>query len=472
MKICVMLKKKLFIVLVFILFPILNFSQNKDLKNFIELKGGIFFNKEPLKFVEISIYQKNKKIKVFQNQEDGSFHFDLKIDKIYILEFSKKEFCKIKIEFNTKVPRKNEIWPFYFELDLFEKDEKNSAFFEKNFLKKIKIDDNERYFEEDLKYSKKIKLKKFIENENNKKNYKKKIEKGNIFFQKKLYKKAKIKFQEANIIFNKKKYPSEMLEKIDKILKKNDKKYKKNFLKGEYFFEKKEYNSAIKFYKKSLEFKANSDSSKNRILEIKKIIIDEKNFKNFAEIGKKFFSERKYEKAKINFLNALEIKKDIDLKIELDKVNEKIYKKNIKKGNKYIKNENFNKAILEFENAKKLFPKKKLPKEKLLEIKNLNKKKHLEFLEIQKRKERGKKILNNDGIDYEIYLKELAKTAPKGVSEKIITDEKKTLKIIIVNFDGIANEYKEVKHNWGGLYYFKNGQNISKTYFETEVKIK
>jgi hypothetical protein len=39
-----------------------------------------------------------------------------------------------------------------------------------------------------------------------------------------------------------------------------------------------------------------------------------------------------------------------------------------------------------------------------------------------------------------------------------------------VNYDGIATEYRKVKHSWGGTYHFRNGQNISGSVFKVETK--
>ena len=70
----------------------------------------------------------------------------------------------------------------------------------------------------------------------------------------------------------------------------------------------------------------------------------------------------------------------------------------------------------------------------------------------------------------DIFLSELAKKYPEGVTEEV--DEGvnfKMLRIIIV-IDGKANEYKKVTYNWGGVYYKKNDLDISEFKFKQETK--
>jgi hypothetical protein len=44
------------------------------------------------------------------------------------------------------------------------------------------------------------------------------------------------------------------------------------------------------------------------------------------------------------------------------------------------------------------------------------------------------------------------------------------IKRVIVNYDGVAKDYRKVKHSWGGTYFFRNGQDISKSVFRVETK--
>ena len=68
------------------------------------------------------------------------------------------------------------------------------------------------------------------------------------------------------------------------------------------------------------------------------------------------------------------------------------------------------------------------------------------------------------------YLSELAKKYKEGVTTENYEQTGKTVKRVIVNRNGIADEYREVKHSWGGVYWFKNGQSIASSVFYIDTK--
>lgn len=68
------------------------------------------------------------------------------------------------------------------------------------------------------------------------------------------------------------------------------------------------------------------------------------------------------------------------------------------------------------------------------------------------------------------FQQELANKYPKGVTEERDVKPNQEITIVVVNRgDGFPNEYRRVKWNWGGLYYFKNGESTSKQIFEQET---
>ena len=68
------------------------------------------------------------------------------------------------------------------------------------------------------------------------------------------------------------------------------------------------------------------------------------------------------------------------------------------------------------------------------------------------------------------YLNRLAKKYPEGVTVENYDFDKRDVKRVIVNYDGLAKEYRKVKHSWGGTYFFRNGQSISKAVFKVEIR--
>lgn len=56
---------------------------------------------------------------------------------------------------------------------------------------------------------------------------------------------------------------------------------------------------------------------------------------------------------------------------------------------------------------------------------------------------------------------ELADEFPDGVTEEVFQEGNRTITKRIVVKDGLGDEYRKVKHGWGGVFYFKNGVSIS-----------
>lgn len=59
------------------------------------------------------------------------------------------------------------------------------------------------------------------------------------------------------------------------------------------------------------------------------------------------------------------------------------------------------------------------------------------------------------------YQKELGSKYPSGITEEIYTLGNKTITRRIVVADGVGNDYKKVVHNWGGVFFFKNGEAVT-----------
>jgi tetratricopeptide (TPR) repeat protein len=64
----------------------------------------------------------------------------------------------------------------------------------------------------------------------------------------------------------------------------------------------------------------------------------------------------------------------------------------------------------------------------------------------------------------------LAEKFPTGVTEKKYTQGNKSITRRFVIKDGKGIEYQMIKHSWGGVYYFKNGQPTTQYIFEKETK--
>jgi hypothetical protein len=80
---------------------------------------------------------------------------------------------------------------------------------------------------------------------------------------------------------------------------------------------------------------------------------------------------------------------------------------------------------------------------------------------------------NTEGLEtlsIEDYQKELGSKFPNGITETTSKEGNKTITTRIVVKDGKGNEYKKVTHNWGGVFYFKNGEAVTERVWKQETE--
>jgi len=72
----------------------------------------------------------------------------------------------------------------------------------------------------------------------------------------------------------------------------------------------------------------------------------------------------------------------------------------------------------------------------------------------------------------EEYRIELGKSYPNGITETISKEGNKTITTRIVVKSKTGDEYKKVEHEWGGIFYFKNGDAVTERTWEKETQAK
>lgn len=70
------------------------------------------------------------------------------------------------------------------------------------------------------------------------------------------------------------------------------------------------------------------------------------------------------------------------------------------------------------------------------------------------------------------YRQELGNSYPSGITETITEEGNKKITTRIVVKDGKGDEYKKVEHNWGGIFYFKNGDAVTERVWDQEASSK
>lgn len=68
------------------------------------------------------------------------------------------------------------------------------------------------------------------------------------------------------------------------------------------------------------------------------------------------------------------------------------------------------------------------------------------------------------------YQKELASKYPSGITENVSKEGNKLIITRVVVKDTIGNEYKKVVHDWGGVFYFKNGEAVTERVWTQETE--
>ena len=62
------------------------------------------------------------------------------------------------------------------------------------------------------------------------------------------------------------------------------------------------------------------------------------------------------------------------------------------------------------------------------------------------------------------------KPATKNKEERIIQKDRLKITIIMVTINNEEYEYKKEEYTWGGLYYYKDGKNITEGTFEKDTE--
>ncbi len=73
-------------------------------------------------------------------------------------------------------------------------------------------------------------------------------------------------------------------------------------------------------------------------------------------------------------------------------------------------------------------------------------------------------------LSMEDFQKDLAVKYPSGLTETVETEGNRTVTTRIIVSEGKGNEYKKVVHNWGGVFYFKNGEAVTERVWKQETE--
>jgi hypothetical protein len=223
----------------------------------------------------------------------------------------------------------------------------------------------------------------------------------------------------------------------------------------------------------------------------------EADYNNAIDQGDQFKSTKAYVEAKQQYRVALSLKSndviakskiaEVDILIAQDKQAadrqskiEADYKKLRTQADNAFNSKDYSTAIGLYKSALTVKPAEQYPKDQITLSENkIQQLKALAAAEEEKRRQAelaaSKSSFGGDEFDYsgeqrdQGFLSELSKQYPEGVTIENYDKKNKKIKRVIVNHSGIAKEYIEVKYSYG-TFYFRNGQNISRSIFYSETK--
>jgi tetratricopeptide (TPR) repeat protein len=111
--------------------------------------------------------------------------------------------------------------------------------------------------------------------------------------------------------------------------------------------------------------------------------------------------------------------------------------------------------------------------ERLDEWEEMERKKREAAREAQKAREKEPqpRVMEGDveRMSVEDFRKELGEQYPSGITETVREEGNKVITTRIVVRNGKGDEYKKVEHNWGGIFYFKNGDAVTERVWKKET---
>jgi len=92
----------------------------------------------------------------------------------------------------------------------------------------------------------------------------------------------------------------------------------------------------------------------------------------------------------------------------------------------------------------------------------------------EKKKSEAPSVKSNEGDipkgSIADFQKDLAERFPNGITEKVEKQGNKTIVTRVIVSNNKGNEYKKVTHDWGGVFFFKNGEAVTERVWKQETE--
>ncbi|MCH2214001.1 MAG: hypothetical protein MK086_02410 [Flavobacteriales bacterium] len=201
-------------------------------------------------------------------------------------------------------------------------------------------------------------------------------------------------------------------------------------------------------------------------------------FQQYMSEGHVFFTQKHYLKAIRSYKKAAGVRPyNVYPKVKIADI--ELSMKDTLELLRAAEKENLDKPTEQPKDPKLAKPEDKLPETPQETMNRLNnwEQKEREKLEAVRRRKREKEeepkhqVVSGDvqQLTIEDYRKELGETYPSGVTETVSEEGNKTITTRIVVKKGSGDEYKKVEHNWGGVFFFKNGVAVTERVWDQEA---
>lgn len=340
-------------------------------------------------------------------------------------------------------------------------------------------------------------------------NYKKTISSGDNYFGQKQYEQSKSYYAKALELKPNDKYASDQIAKIDKAIsdqlkqladaKARQDAYDKAVADAEKNLTLKNYNDAKASFQTAMAIFPDKPYPKQKVAAIDNILMEQKNDEDYRSIlneANDLYSSKNYEQAKARYEQAAILKPqdaftgqkiaeidNIIAKQEAEKQkqneNEKSYNASILRANDLFDKAQYDAAKKEYEKSLTYLPNETFPKQKIAKINEI--KTLLAKTEKQTGSQTQKvtspkqeiKIADlkfNTTSEREEYLKELMAQYPPGITCEVYKEKNRVVTRYIIIRENEANDYREIKYNWGGIDYLKNDRPVTLLFFNTQIK--
>jgi len=346
--------------------------------------------------------------------------------------------------------------------------------------------------------------------------YQQAVARADRLFGEEAYQAALEAYQEARSVKPDEPYPDEQIGKINNILANKDAKdqrrkareeqYRQAIEKADGLFDSGDYQKAQVAYKHASQIKPGASYPEERMRAIEEIfeqrrLQKEQAYRQAVEEADALFSEDKYSQAIDRYEHALSIRPGADYpQGQIRKINNRMARLKREKQEQRRRDSLYSLAVSRadelyddyayydakafYEKALQHKPNEEYPQNKIQlceeKIRLFEESKALADQKDETPKpEKKKGEENSSGLPpknfdnkkhEEAYLSKLAREYPEGVTTEHYEEDNRKITRVIVNYDGIATDYRKVKHSWGGTFYFRNGRSISSTVFRLETR--